>query len=125
MRLNLGLGTSAASRSESLYRGHRSGRRRGLGKPGLVDDIGCQSAVNDTQRSAHQLRIAVYTGEQETQLKRKTQHPLTDGLAREYVIHQESGTFRHLPSTKAEAKSAPLATESDQVLVLTGFATYA
>jgi hypothetical protein len=87
-----------------------------------VDDIGCQSAVNDTQRSAHQLRIA---GEQETELKRKTQYPLTDGLAREYVIHQESDTFRHLPSTKAEAKSAPLTTESDQMLVLTGFATYA
>ncbi len=64
-------------------------------------------------------------GEQETQLKRKTQYPLTDGLAREYIIHQESGTFRHTPGTTAGAKSATFATESDQMLVLTVFATYA
>jgi hypothetical protein len=55
-----------------------------------MDDMGCQDAVNDTQHFAHQVGI---TGEQETQLKRKTQYPLTNGLTREHIVPQQSGAL--------------------------------
>ena len=77
--------------------------------------MGCQGAVNDTQHFAHQLRIA---GEQETQLKRETQHPLANGLPREDIIYQEGRTFYHTPGTTAGAKSATFTAESDQMFVL-------
>jgi hypothetical protein len=48
--------------------------------------------VDDAQRFAHQFWA---TGEQESQLERKTQHPLEDGFMWQDFIYQESSTLCH------------------------------
>ena len=64
-----------------------------------------------------QLLELYYVGDQqETQLKRETQHPLTHGLFRQYFINQQGGTFGHPPRPTARAETATLTAESDQVL---------
>jgi hypothetical protein len=52
--------------------------------------VGCNSAVDDAQRFAHQFWAA---GEQESQLERKAQHLLADGFMRQHGV---SGQVLHL-----------------------------
>ena len=52
--------------------------------------MGCNSAVDDAQRFAHQFWA---TGEQEPQLKRKTQHPLPDGSILQAFVSQHGSTL--------------------------------
>ena len=72
-------------RAETLDEGHRAGAGRIAGKTGSVDQVGGDTAGDDPQRLAHQVRI---TGEQEAQLKRDAQHPMAERGFGHHLIHQ-------------------------------------
>jgi hypothetical protein len=57
-----------------------------------------------------------------SQLKWKTQYPLAYGLFRYYLIDQQCGAFGHTPRSAAGAEASSLATEGNQVFMMT-FAT--
>ena len=84
--------------------------------------MGCNSAVDDAQLFVHQFWAA---GEQESQLKRKTQHPLADGFMRQDFIYQQGSTLSHASGTAAGTETPSFTAERNQPFMVTGTALYA
>jgi hypothetical protein len=102
--------------TKSLDQGHRTSLRGLSSESCLLNQMGLYGPIHDPQYPPHQLRTA---GQQETQLKWKTQYPLAYGLFRYYLIDQQCGAFGHTPRTAAGAEASSLATECYQVFMMT------
>jgi len=103
--------------AKTLDQRDRAGVRRLMRQSGLLDQVRSNHPVNDAEHLAHDRRAA---GEQETQWKRKTQHPLAHRLFRENLIHQQRGTFCHTACPTAGTETAPFARKRNQMLSVTG-----
>jgi hypothetical protein len=96
-----------------------------LSIPCLFDEVGCDRAVDDAQRFAHQFWA---TGEQESQLERKTQHPLADGFMRQDFVYQQGSTLSHASGTATGTETPSFAVgtaERNQPFMVAGTALYA
>ena len=80
----------------------------------MLHHEGRDTALNHRQHLGQRFRLR---GQQETQRKRKGQHPLPHGRFGKHVIDQVGGRLDHPPGTAAGAEPAPLAAERNQVLV--------
>jgi len=70
---------------------------------------------------AHDRRLA---GKQKAQRERDTEHPLTHGLMRQHLVHQQGSTVGHSSAPATGAKTAAFATERHQFLMVTGLTAY-
>jgi len=94
--------------AESLDQGYSPGLGGGAGTPGLVDEMGLDGPVDDTQYPAHDLGSAC---EQEPELEGKAQDPLAHRQAGQDLVDQQGGAFDHSPGPATGAKTASLAAE--------------
>jgi hypothetical protein len=100
-----------------------------LSLPCLFDEVGCNRAVDDAQRFAHQFWAI---GEQESQLERKTQHPLADGFMRQDFVYQQAALSAMClaPQLGQKTRRSPMAptvgtAERNQPFMVAGTALYA
>ena len=70
---------------ESLDQYHRAGVTGLRALAGLVDQMGGNHPVDETQHAPHELRAA---SKQESQRKGEAEHPLTHGLFGQHLIDQ-------------------------------------
>lgn len=71
--------------TEALNQGDRAGTGSCMAMACFFDQVHRDHAVDDTQHPAHDLGPA---GKQETQLERRTQHPLAHGLLGQHLVDQ-------------------------------------
>jgi hypothetical protein len=106
--------------SEALYESYGSGFSLGFFDTGFFAQIPKDALVRDLKALGHELRLY---GKQQSQLKRKAQHPLPDRFDGKYLVNKMDRALGHAPSAARGAKAALLATERDQVFFVAIFAS--
>jgi hypothetical protein len=80
----------------------------------LTEQVPRDHAMHYLQHGRHELGLC---GQQQAQEDGQRQHPLAHRHPGDHVVLQVSSCLRHAPGAAGKAEPAPLATESDQLVV--------